>query len=43
MYDSQKISTLIERILTKNGGTTQDWNELSKIVNTRPDEYLVLI
>ena len=37
MYDSQKLSTIIERIL-KTGANPQDWKDLSKMVNTRPDE-----
>jgi hypothetical protein len=33
-----KLSTLLETIVKNNGGTPQDWKDVSSIINSRPDE-----
>jgi len=33
-----KLSTFLEKILKNNGGSPQDWKDLSSTINSRPDE-----
>ncbi len=33
-----KLSNFLESIIKSNGGTPNDWKDLSSIINSRPDE-----
>ena len=33
-----KLANLMESIVKNNGGTPQDWKDVSSLINSRPDE-----
>jgi hypothetical protein len=33
-----KLTTHLEAIIKKNGGTSKDWKDIMTMINSRPDE-----
>ncbi len=35
-----KVNSRLETIVKKNGGTSKDWKDMIKLINSKPDEQI---